>query len=180
MKGFLKWLGGILVCVGLGVVATSLLIYVIAFGVRFGMAPVTQEIREMRQMFDGFIDNVESEAKRTMNVKRFKIEDWVEVEGKALRCETSYMRREIKSTLFPKPRLGQVVGMRRLFKGQLKVPKYADSDVLRVLKADGSELVWLVRFGMTNRAVEVRDVNIQSYPGLDRPLPLRCRWEKRP
>ena len=108
-----------------------------------------------------------------MNTKRFKIGDAVLVTATTDSVrDFGTDRRELVRKHLDAPRVGQVVGVSRRSSGHVKY----DHDG-NLFVSDVTVIVWLVRFGMMNKAVPVADEDLVEADPFDVPsMANPCTW----
>lgn len=107
---------------------------------------------------------------KNKEAERFQIGDFVLVAAE-VRGKTEHRERITKRTELVTPRRGRIVGASRIQEG-----KVDGANGEGFLSQSGTSFVWLVRYGLTNRAVKVGPTDLR----LEIPTPpLRnaVRWE---
>lgn len=99
-----------------------------------------------------------------MDTRRFVIGDAVLVKATVEAHYDEKNQRVIERKELPETKSGQVVGMTRIYLGKYRPGSrgsWHTEDEPAYLSVKGCEVVWLVRFGMLNREVRVRDEDLE-------------------
>jgi hypothetical protein len=105
---------------------------------------------------------------------RFVIGEWVWVSAHVVSKHKESPREKYAYRVeYPEPRLGKIVGMKRMFWGVVKgLVKYYDEEYapdVSYLTTTSSEKLWEVRFGYLNKAVYVRELDVEEVGFTDMP-----------